>query len=249
MNRADIIKKVYQDRTDLSTFLVHLTKSLDEGVTAKEAFDSILGAPHKIIAKNPVGLFCNHPNDKNFSDLLQKNCFNDFLKVICFTETPLDQIKHFIGKDFHRENNTINYSEYGFVFTREFIQQKGGNPCFYVCTHEKRDMQSAFLALFDSLKDKWEYVSIDKIPINSPFKILPFVNIFGKDSSGELIDYFWEREWRVPLREFQFDDNDLVLALCPENEISSYGMLFPNITFVSPQWSLSKMIEKILGKG
>jgi len=248
MSREDIIKKVYQNRTDLSTFLIHLTKDQSDGTTAKQIFDMILqSTPHKLIAKNPVGFFCNHPNEKNFPDQQQRNCFEDFLKVICLTESPLDQIKHFIGKDFERnENNTVKYSEYGFVFTRDSFQKKGGNPCFYVCTQENRDMQSALLSLFDSLKTNWSYVSTDTIPKNSFFKIFSFVNIFGKDSSNEPIDYFWEREWRVPLQELPFDDQDLALALCPESEIDTYSNDFPNITFLSPQWSLSKMIEKIL---
>lgn len=249
MSRAEMIKKVYQNRTDLSTFLVHLTKDQGDGVTAKQTFETILGTtPHKIIAKSPVGLFCKHASENNFPDQSQKDCFNNFLKVICLTESPLDQIKHFIGKDFERDNSTIKYSEYGFVFTREFIQQKGGNPCFYVCTQDTRNMQSAFLSLFDLLKDKWIYFSLDTIPNNSAFNILRFVNIFGKDSTDNPIDYFWEREWRIPLQELQFNDQDLALALCPESEIEAgtYSTRFPNITFVSPQWSLSKMIEKIL---
>lgn len=253
MNRADVMQKVYQNRTDLSTFLVHLTKhpkdQNDTGLTAKQTFDAVLQTtPRKLIAKNPVGLFCKHPNDQNFPDPSQKSCFNNFLKVVCLTESPLDQIKHFIGEDFERDSCTLKYSEYGFVFTREFIQQRGGNPCFYVCTQDKLGMKSAFLSLFDYINSGcgWEYTSIDTIPADSPFRILPFVNIFGKKSSGDPMDYFWEREWRVPSQELKFNDQDIALALCPEEETDTYKERFCHITFVSPKWSLSKMIEKIL---
>ena len=113
------MKTIYDKRSDLSTFLVHLTRKHEDGTTAKQAFDSILEhTPFRLIAKSPVGLFCRHAKNKdNFTDEARRASFEKFLKTVCFTETPLDQIKNFIEIELEKDFTKIKYSEYGFVFS------------------------------------------------------------------------------------------------------------------------------------
>lgn len=246
------MQAIYDKRSDLSTFLVHLTRDHEDGTTAQQAFKRILqNKPFCLEAKSPVGLFCRHAHDPaNFIDEERRSTFEELLKVVCFTETPLDQIKHFIEVPLENEQFQIKYSEYGFVFSREFIQRNGGNPCHYICTAENDSMKSIYIELFEDLKKKeqWTCKNLDRLPKSAIFRIFPFVNIFGRGGKQKkLIDFYWEREWRIPKKEFTFNAEDVILALCPESEIDDYRKQYPTIKFVSPKWSLQRIIQSLAG--
>ncbi len=108
------------------------------GATARKNFGSILSRS-TIKAK---GIYCLHRRQIKQLDPKTQRKF----KVSCFTETPLDQIKHLIAIP----GRSINFEPYGFVFKKSFILEKGGQPTAYInnysgnCQH-----RAAFDKVFD----------------------------------------------------------------------------------------------------
>ena len=242
-NRKLTIDQIYSKRSDLSTFLVHLTRDHEDGTSAKTSLEEILNSK-RLIAKSPSSLFSVLlQNNENFNGEESRENFESFLKCICFTETPLDQIKNFIGVNLARGDiKELIYSEYGLVYTQEFVLRNRGNPCFYVATHGNNYLKKSFLNLFG--RNEWHQFFNNSSP-DSSLNILPFVNIFGKDGKGDPIDYYWEREWRIPSSEVKFEEKDIIFGMCPETEIEDYSKKFPAIKFISVHWSLNKIIDSI----
>lgn len=114
------------NKRDYSPFLVHLTRDgVDESgipcVPAKEVLDCIL-AERTLRAYNTYCLF-----NKDLES--QTDSLRDKFKVVCFTETPIDQIDMLLKPVYGRD---IIFKPYGLVFKKEYIRQQGGNSVFYV---------------------------------------------------------------------------------------------------------------------
>lgn len=241
---TNYIETIYYNRPDLSTFLVHLTRDQEDAKNAKDTLIQILDS-NTLISKNPVGLFYKHPeNPNNFNSTTYKDKLTNYLKCICLTETPLDQIKNFIeiSLPWH-DDKLLTYSKYGLVFTKSYIVQNGGNPCFYVNTEKQTTLESSFLSIFN--KTNWEDFCNQNMPPNSPLNLIPFVNIFGKGGS-KIVDYYWEREWRIRKDKLEFNYSDVIVGLCKEEDIPFFKSRYNNqIHFISPDWSISRMIEEL----
>ena len=130
MSMQDSIKtrgKFLDGKPDYSPYLVHLTKDAvnEKGyleADAKDALDSIL--------EQKILYACNHffPYSENLNN--QKPSVINNFRVVCFTETPIDQIGVILDKSIKRK---FNPEPYGLVFTKEYIrEEKKGNPVFYV---------------------------------------------------------------------------------------------------------------------
>jgi len=204
-------KYIKRKRTDLSTFLVHLTRDYN-GIKAYKNLDNIL-TNRKIEARNAYGLFQYDTNAK---------------KVVCFTEAPLDQIKTFIEEKI--PGRKIELSSYGLVFTQRAVIEKGGNPTFYINTCKDTTYKDAIKSISRRLTNDADFL-----------KLKPFFNEFGKK-----IDFYWEREWRVP-GDFTFDYKDVVVGLCPEEAIERYEGNFNKVKFIDPCWALEEIIIKLVG--
>lgn len=141
-----------KDRSDLSNFLIHLTKngSFEEYVPfsaapgnfkfgssttldAEDSLRSILSDSPKpiILARAPFGHF------KFKIDIWYQKRGSvppDWLKCVCFSETPLRELKSFYSatqdpKNAHLKHN--KYQKYGLAFSSKLIRSKNGHPVFY----------------------------------------------------------------------------------------------------------------------
>ena len=127
----DKFRPIPRKRTDLSTFLIHLTRSQDK-LSAPEVLEKIL-REGKLVAKNPYCLV---------KEALKNEKIRNEYSVVCFSEAPLDQIHSFIGES---PGRGINFEPYGLVFSKEVISRKGGNPVLSWIPHIKRMAQIGFL--------------------------------------------------------------------------------------------------------
>jgi hypothetical protein len=215
-------ERVRWRRSDLSFFLVHLTKG--EGYVAKESLREILteGPEGRCRLKgNPQGLFTAVP-DVN----------QGLLRAVSFTEAPLDQIKHFAHPI--KGDPSRKYSEYGLVFDQEFIRMSGGNPCFYVNTYKGIELKKAVLDL----------VGIPGFSNRKCASLLPFFNIFGPAGKGYPADFYWEREWRVP-GDLLFSHGDIFVGLCDADEVGEFSSEFEGIPFISPAWNYDRILRQL----
>ncbi len=113
------IERLLARRTDLSTFLVHLTRA-DGGETAKQRLISILTS-HVLEARSPFGPAvqrlknANQPTDS-------QNC-------VCFTETPLEHV-HILTSAI--EDRSYRFAPYGIAISKKQARKRGVNPVWYL---------------------------------------------------------------------------------------------------------------------
>ena len=112
------------EKRDYSDLLVHLTRESEER-SAKEILMTILDE-RTLRAFNHFCIF-----DKNLKstscDIL--NTYKSKFNVVCFTETPVDQIEAVVQPLIGRAKQL---EPYGLVFKKDYIRQQEGNPVFYV---------------------------------------------------------------------------------------------------------------------
>lgn len=226
MNTRAITKEEFLNKKrDYSPFLVHLTREgLDccgnEVASAGEVLGEYILADTELVACNHFCLF------KDDIDSLGEENKNKF-KVVCFTETPIDQIEVLL--EVVQGRNTI-LRPYGLVFTKDYIRHKEGNPVFYV----DENMFDPLWKLYKDAKSK-DFSSSD-------IKFLALVNKCDKN-----IDFHWEREWRI-VGNLKFELTDIFCGLCPESKIKYFESEFPSVKFISPYWGINNILNKLVGK-
>lgn len=188
------------------------------------------------------------------------------LKSVCFTEAPLDQIKHFAQP--LPEPCGHEYSSYGLVFEQDYIRRSGGNPCFYVNTLDDPALKKAITALADAMvslntlsptnpeitKNRTLFGKVPCCWTKTPHelseaisKVLPFFNIYGPSghsSARTTRDFYWEREWRVP-GDLVFKHEDVFCGLCEDQYIGWYSQNYPQIPFICPEWNDDRIFKKL----
>ncbi len=231
-----------KDRSDLSQFLIHLTKdgvyedyqlvvgsppgyqAVRKPVRAKQALIDILSSK-SLVARSPFGYF--RLKVDMYRPLFGRAFINGgvdpgLLTAVCFSETPLRELSSFYRAVSNKKNA---YKKYGLAFHQENVRNAGGNPIFYIDSR-KADFKSA-VETSNSLNPKG-------------FEpLLPFMETFGPlhlSAASGWSDFRWEREWRKK-GDFNFDWVDVAFGICPANEIPNFELLTNNqVTFLDPDW-------------
>jgi len=225
MNNELSGEEFFAMKRDFSPLLVHLTRDgVDESgtpcVPAREVLDQILDE------KTLRAFSYNHclfgPNLESQNSSLQ-----DKFKVVCFTETPIDQIevltKPLRGRKFKLE-------PYGLVFNKKYVRERGGNPVFYAT----KEIAKPLWDLYWPLRGKAVKQSSEGI-----CKLLALVTLCDESS-----DWHWEREWRI-VGDLKFEPTDIYCGLCPEAEISYFENKH-EVIFIDPTWSINKILDKLV---
>lgn len=230
------IKEVIARRTDLSTFLVHLTRSQGE-VTAKDCLKKIL-KDKEILAKSAFGM-AKEGLSQNANLLNSQNC-------VCFTETPLEYLHLMIGEI---EGRQCDFSPYGVAITKNLGRKLSLNPIWYVDITPGHDwLTEPINQLIDDVKNETD---LEKCPI---LKIAPFIETMGSSKGmgkGYRKEFWWEREWRH-VGNFRLPPTKIIL--CPENEFSEFNDFIDKNTIyrqtyslVDPNWGLEEIIARLAG--
>lgn len=229
MSEPQSLDEFLDKKQDYSPFLVHLTKD-DESVweenktimPANGVLEAILDEK-TLKAFNHFCLFSPNLKDQN-TDLQDK------FRVVCFTETPIDQI-HILLTELGGRN--FKPKPYGLIFTKEYIRENKGNPVFYV----NKEIAKPLWQLYWPICNKDEAQSYDEI-----CKLLALVTVCEKGN-----DWHWEREWRI-VGNFGFKLKDIYCGFCPEKDIEYFERKYPPVKFISPDWSENKILAKGVGK-
>ncbi len=226
MRMSRKIKEVLSERTDISRFVVHLTKNTNDG-NALENLVSILN-DKEIRGRNHHCLFS--PMLRAEEEDLQER-FN----VVCFTETPLDKI-HLLTEI---SNRKVNLEPYGIVFKKEKIRKSRGNPVFYI--YEENHM---LIRYFKKQYEEFieEYYNEDTL--GAFFTLGSIINIVKKGH-----DFHWEREWRVRKR-LRFTYDEIYAVIAPRNKHEKIKKQlrindFNYIPFIDSKWNYEEMLERI----
>jgi hypothetical protein len=219
------IREVLNRRTDLSTFVVHLTRD-SEGRTARQALDSIISG-RMLRARTPMGWAKEQDDPKDPKKQTQR--------VVCFSETPLEHIYSLVTDI---EGRAIRLQPYGLAFTKLVARRMGINPIWYIDMTPGQDwiLQRAI----ETLRD--EAIKTGKFHEQPMARLTPFLEQMGTWPTRQK-EFWWEREWRHV--------GDLLLAasgiiwLCPENESDSLPAGIGPI--IDPRWGLEQIIAKLAG--
>jgi len=236
ITRSQLLEK----RGDLSQFLIHLARtghlklakdiySLPQDtvvqLSARNNLEAIIKS-RRIEARSAFGYF-NYKVPLRRADgrVLNSNSYvrRDWLRSVCFTETPLDHVHLQMQVIYGRQ---LHFEPYGLGFREEVVRGANGNPVLYVQTTNQ------------NIRAALDELAID--PLAHSFKaMMPLVEGFGppwfpRQTGPMEIDFRWEREWRVA-GDFSFALSDVAFGFCPEREIQQFeslvGKAFP---FVDP---------------
>ncbi len=228
------IRDVIARRSDLSTFLVHLTRS-DAGETAKDRLISIL-RDGRIEARSAFG-HAKKPLEKCGLDSTSQRC-------VCFTETPLEYI-HLLLEDIL--DRTCRFGPYGIALPKRRGRLLGVNPVWYVDISTGGDHSWLANPLNELIDEAIDRQNFDTSAIG---KLTPFIEQMGTGATYRK-EFWWEREWRhsgdltLPRR---------VLPLCPENDFDEFERLLadigrPGVKCIDPMWGLERIIAHLAGFG
>ena len=231
---APQIEDILRRRTDLSTFLVHLTRS-HKGVSAKERLKTILkeeclrkGAPmghaHRALAEAGVSVRSQ--------------------RCVCFTETPLEHVCLLLEEIEGRE---CQFEPYGIAITKKQGRSEGVNPVWYV------DITPGHRWLSNSINDMVDEAIRSGNFVGSHLaRLTPFIEQMGagKGPAGPYRkEFWWEREWRyvgiMPLPQ-------RIIVLCPEAEHDELKEVIDDESdlrarLIDPRWSLEQIIARLAG--
>lgn len=247
-------------RGDLSNFLVHLTKNGSyedyqpfapspggyrfSNSTILDAEDSL----RKILANKPGPTILARAPFGHFKFNVDVGYQKrggiplDWIKSVCFSETPLRELKSFYTAT-QDPKNTVSklnkYQKFGLAFHNELVRSKNGHPIFYFDSR-RADIISALnsMVITGSLST-WK-------------PLLPLFEQYGPklhSADKSEIDFRWEREWRVT-GDFKFNLTEVAFGLCPENKISDFqtlaGKAFP---FIDPDWPSEQLQANLISGG
>jgi hypothetical protein len=234
------IEEVLARRSDLSTFLVHLTRQGNHE-SARARLESILTS-QKLIAQSPFGPAVARLESAGLSTASQK--------CVCFTETPLEHVSLLLGKIGERD---CEFEPYGIAISKKQARRAGANPVWYtdITPGHPWIMNRAIEPLINAAIDTGTY---DDKPIAS---ITPFIEQMGSGTHKATKvpykkEFWWEREWRY-MGDF-FLPNRLI-ALCPQDEIADIRQKTKPVDeldmfcpmFVDPHWNLEQIIGRLAG--
>jgi hypothetical protein len=243
------IREVLSRRSDLSTFLVHLTRDLAEDEwgyfhPARDAFASII-EQRRLVAVSPMG-FAQEQDDP--ADEAKQS-----QRVVAFTETPLEHT-HAMFVEIEDRERKIKLKPYGLALTKVIARQHAVNPVWYVdmtpaghewLSHPIWELRDAAVATGDFHQE----------PIA---RLLPFFDWMGGPfpQSGKSKEFWWEREWR---HQGHFELAPIwpkIIWLCPEDEHAAFQAQVRAATpagetasevFIDPVWGLEEIVASLAG--
>jgi hypothetical protein len=222
------IRDVLNRRTDLSTFVVHLTRDCGER-TARQALDSIM-RERVLRAQTPMGWAKeqDHP-----TDLRQQS-----QRVVCFSETPLEHIYSLVAEI---EGRAIRLAPYGVAFTKLGARRLEINPLWYVDMTPGHDWNLRHAV--ESLRD--DAIASGNFHDEPIARLTPFFEQMGTWPGGRQKEFWWEREWRH-VGDLRLPDRG-VIWLCPEEEMESVRVAAGDAPVIDPRWGLEQIIAHLAG--
>ena len=229
------IRKILHRRSDLSTFIVHLTRGRGDNYSAQDALVDIARS-RRLEARTPMGWAAAQDDP---SDPLKQT-----QRVVCFSETPLEHINLMCGEI---EGRQIAMAPYGIALTKMKARKAGINPVWYVDMTPGHDwvlsptldgMRNAAVAQAQAENENFHDYGLAKI--------FPFFEQMGTWPNRQK-EFWWEREWRH-VGDFTLPHRGM-FWLCPEDEIDAINARagYDLEPWVDPRWGLEEIIAHLAG--
>jgi hypothetical protein len=235
------IEDLIARRTDLSTFLVHLTRTAG-GQTAKQRLINIITTA-RIEARSPFG-----PAVPRLQAAEQPT---ESQNAVCFTETPLEHVHILTNPIDHR---AYNFQGYGIAITKKRGRRRGINPVWYMDITPGHDWLTTPLEqMIDAAIATGDYAAQ---PVS---KLTPFIEQMGSGAhaygpGGYRKEFWWEREWR---HQGNVSIAGRPIIICPVADMAEIrgalealdplDQMIDDPSFIDSQWSLEQIIGKLAG--
>jgi hypothetical protein len=233
--------KIDREREDISRFLVHLTRDYKKSSSRSNLLKIL--QDKTIYARNAHCLVMHKLKSMGFSPVLQRN-FN----TVCFTETPLTQIKQLVSKI---EGRKIQLKPYGLIFWKEDLFEKGSSPAIYINakgTSIDKFLLDEFNSIFRDVKTLRKFRNVEAEHYKNIVHYYSLINVV-KDEH----DFMWEREWRHH-GDFKFNYRDIVAIIAKDPEKFEkecqkslsprrYGWI-KRLPIITPDWTYEELIEE-----
>ncbi len=227
------IRNILHRRTDLSTFVVHLTRRQCVQYGPQDALVDIARSK-RLEARTALG-WAKTQDDAN--DPAKQS-----QRVVCFSETPLEHISLMCGPI---EGRAIAMEPYGIALTKLKARKLGINPVWYVDMTPGRNWTIA--NTLDRLRDQLIDPAIGRDFHESALaKLFPFIEQMGTWQNS-LKEFWWEREWRH-VSDLEIPASG-VIWLCPEDEIGQINERVGRelAPWLDPRWGLEEIIAHLSG--
>jgi len=233
--------KNFKDRDDLSRFLVHLTRDY-EGDSAYRNLLNIL-SEKTIEARNAHCLVMHNLKSMRFSQVLKRR-FN----TVCFTETPLTQIKKLISVG----DRKIELQPWGIIFWKDDLFESGASPAIYINakgTSVDKFLLDEFAAIFENITTLSKLKETEVQHYHNIVHYYSLINVV-KESH----DFMWEREWRHHGDfKFKYEDIVAIIAKNPDRFENLCEKKLPQKAFekinklpiISTDWGYEELVEKL----
>jgi hypothetical protein len=227
------IREVVARRTDLGTFLVHLTRDGAQG-TARENLAAILRSA-RLEARNMFGAAMHRLRDDS----------KESQKCVCFTETPLEHLHLLLARI---DNRNVHFEPYGIALPKKLGRIQGINPVWYVDTSPGHDWLTEPLReiVNEAIREGFDHHPISKLT--------PYIERMGTGMRDGRVSYrkefWWEREWRI-VGDFVLPYR--VIVLCPESEFEDFRTIRQDdgddgaVTLLDPRWGIERIISSLAG--
>lgn len=229
------IDDILHFREDISPFLVHLTRA-SGNATASDVLKTILDEQRLIPSNSEISDARFGINTMGFTAAQKKKFFG----AISFTETPLNEVHCLL----EIQKRKVDLQPYGLVFLKDRTVARGVEPVFYINNLGRN--KDRVIRELSSLITTHPYAAA---------RILPLISVFGYHltppgaaQTNKKVDFCWEREWRKPAINGDFDlvPNDIFIGLCPHDEIADFDGLFPPVQFIDPRRNMKWYATKLL---
>src|ERR1700754_4907054 len=184
------IEDLLHRRTDLSTFLVHLTRANSEA----SALENLLSIADEntIRAGRALGPAAHLEPHLAGSSTTQK--------VVCFTEPPLEHTWMMMERI---DGRAVQLEPYGIAITKTTARRAHFNPVWYsdISARGGRDwpmvaVNKLVSEAVERATDAQGVVIAERLREEPILKIAPYIEQMGPTTNGQQKEFWWEREWR-----------------------------------------------------
>lgn len=236
------IAEILRQRSDISSFVVHLTRQGEEDAETPEANIKSILENRAITART------HHGFDKAALE-------NADIRTVCFTETPFEYLP-LLSKEIDKRQ--IQFSEWGLAFSKYIARLRGANPILYA--HSFPNMGGGPYQPADALRSMATVLNKGEVGVLKKEDFPPWFHIAletllafseSMQRSGTPREWWWEREWRR-VGDFTFSFDQVAFGLCPPEfvlpmEAWAMETLDHPIRFISSRWTIEEAISHLAG--
>lgn len=227
------IEALLQRRTDLSTFLVHLTRA-SVGTSAR-------GNLLSMAQENYLRARCAYGPAARLESYLAGTSATQ--KVVCFSETPLEHTWMMLQQI---DGRAVQFEPYGLAITKTTARKAHFNPVWYsdISTRGGRNWPMAAVnQLVASAEHRCRRrdgsIDVDALCAEPILQLTPFIEQMGPTTGGGRKEFWWEREWRH-VDDFAIIPSRIVTLFAPE---ADHGQLRQDLRLRNDMWSRPPILD------